>query len=150
MSFFRWHRGATLASSALMEPISQAFVAEMERFAKRNHVSLIPFAKKPRQDDVAHEYLAQFTKAEGVLFIGKAQEKTPVFRTEKRRDPPTGQTDPWIVKSTAMVNHVSVSLVDEDFGPFLLKFCTDPLCGGPHNGSSVAQSVMWSSLFLRR
>jgi adenine-specific DNA-methyltransferase len=26
----------------------------------------------------------------------------------------------------------------------------DPLCGGPHNGSSVAHSVMWPSSFLRR
>ena len=26
----------------------------------------------------------------------------------------------------------------------------DPLCGAPHNGSSVAQSVMWPSSFLQR
>jgi hypothetical protein len=26
----------------------------------------------------------------------------------------------------------------------------DPLCGQPHNGSSVAHSVMWPSSFLRR
>ena len=26
----------------------------------------------------------------------------------------------------------------------------DPLCGAPHNGSSVAQSVMWPSSFLNR
>jgi hypothetical protein len=35
----------------------------------------------------------------------RAQAKTPVFRTEKRRNPQTGQTYLWIVKSTAMVNH---------------------------------------------
>jgi hypothetical protein len=29
-------------------------------------------------------------KPEGVVFIGKAQEKTPVFRTERRRNPQTG------------------------------------------------------------
>ena len=27
---------------------------------------------------------------------------------------------------------------------------TDPLCGGLHNGSSVAHSVMWPSSFLWR
>ena len=124
VGFFRWHRGATFASSVLMEPISRAFIADVERFAKRNHVPLITFAKKQRKDDVAHEYLAKFTQREGVLFIGKAQEKTPVFRTEKRRDPATGQTYPWTVKSTAMVNHFYVYFVDQDFGPCFLKFCT--------------------------
>jgi hypothetical protein len=42
------------------------------------------------------------------MFIGKAQETTPVFRTEKRRNPKTGQPYPWIVRSTAMVNHYYV------------------------------------------
>lgn len=140
VSFFRWHRGATFASSVLMEPISRAFVAEMERFAKRNHVPLITFTKQQRKDDVAHEYLAKFTQAEGVLFIGKAQEKTPALfmemrRTEKRRDPATGQTYPWMVKSTALVNHFYVYFVDEDFGPCFLKFCTKQtaLGGFPYN-----------------
>ena len=56
--------------------------------------------------------------------MGKAQEKTPVFRTEKRRNPQTGQTYPWIVRSTAMVNHYYFYCVDRDFGPFFLKFCS--------------------------
>jgi hypothetical protein len=59
-----------------------------------------------------------------VVFLGKAQEKTPVFRTEKRRSPKTGQPYPWIVRSTAMVNHYYIYAVDRDFGPFFLKFCT--------------------------
>ena len=42
---------------------------------------------------------------EGVLFVGKAQEKTRTFRTEKRRNPATGVVYPWIVRATAMVNH---------------------------------------------
>jgi hypothetical protein len=56
--------------------------------------------------------------------VGKAQEKTPVFRTEKRRNPETGRTYPWIVRTTAMVNHYYFYGIDEDFGPFFLKFCT--------------------------
>ena len=60
-----------------------------------------------RKDEAAWEHLATFPHTEGVLFVGKAQEKTPVFRTEKRRNPETGRTYPWIVKSTAMVNHDS-------------------------------------------
>ncbi len=56
--------------------------------------------------------------------VGKAQEKTPIFRTEKRRSPKTGLPYPWIVRSTAMVNHYYIYAVDRDFGPFFLKFCS--------------------------
>jgi len=58
-----------------------------------------------------------------VVFIGRAQEKTTVFRTEKRRNS-EGRTYPWIVKSTGMVNHYYFYCVDEDFGPFFIKFCS--------------------------
>ena len=59
-----------------------------------------------RKDDVAQEYLAKFEDEEGVLFIGKAQEKASVFRTEKRRDA-AGLMYPWIIRSTAMVKSTS-------------------------------------------
>jgi len=41
----------------------------------------------------------------GVVFIGKAQEKTSVFRTERRRSETTRATYPWLVRSTAVVNY---------------------------------------------
>ena len=63
------------------------------------------------------------TGEEGVLFVGKAQEKASVFRTEKRRDA-QGKTYPWIIRSTAMVNHYYVYIVDRDFGPLFIKFCS--------------------------
>lgn len=124
VSFFRFHRGMQFASSALMNPISATFIAAIETFAKVHKVPVLRFEKGQRKDDVQKEHLAKFQATEGVLFIGKAQEKTPVFRTEKRRNPQTGDTYPWIVRSTAMVNHFYVYAVDEDFGPFFLKFGT--------------------------
>jgi hypothetical protein len=124
VAFFRYHRGAVFASSALMDPISRAFVAAMERFAKAQDVPLFTFERGQRKDDVAAAYRARFTEDEGVLFIGKAQEKATVFRTEKRRHPQTGKTYPWIVRSTAMVNQYYVYAIDADFGPFFLKFCS--------------------------
>jgi len=48
--------------------------------------------------------LARFTGTEGVLFVGRAQEKTKLFRTEKRRDA-NGDSYPRIVASTGLVNH---------------------------------------------
>jgi hypothetical protein len=62
--------------------------------------ALIHFEKGQRKDDVAAAYRKKFTAEEGVLFIGKAQEKTPVFRTERRRNEQTGATYPWLVTST--------------------------------------------------
>ncbi|SPF43950.1 hypothetical protein SBA4_3140006 [Candidatus Sulfopaludibacter sp. SbA4] len=55
---------------------------------------IVPFEEGQRKDDVAAEYRKKFAAPEGVLFIGKAQEKTPVFRTERRRNEQTGATYP--------------------------------------------------------
>src|SRR5207244_9329933 len=49
--------------------------------------------------------------------------KVTVFRTDKRPDA-AGKKYPWIVKSTALVNQLYFYCMDEDFGPFFLKFCT--------------------------
>jgi hypothetical protein len=121
-SFFRFHRGHQFASSALMDPISKTFVAALEQFAKREHVPVIQFRKGERKDDIAAGQRKKFTKEEGVVFIGKAQEKMPVFRTERRRNETTGATYPWLVRSTAMVNQFYIYCVDREFGPFFLKF----------------------------
>jgi hypothetical protein len=123
-AFFRSHRRQPFASSALMAPISHAFVAAIEAFAAAQGVPLITFAKGQRKDEVMAAHLARFPGAEGVLFVGKAQEKARVFRTAKRRNPRTGQAYPWLVPSTAMVNHYYFYAVDGDFGPFFLKFCS--------------------------
>jgi hypothetical protein len=122
--FFRFHRGHPFVSSARMDPISKAFVAALEDFAKREKIPVMQFRKGQRKDDVAAEQRKKFTKAEGVVFIRKAPEKTPVFRTERRRKDKTGVSYPGLVRSTAMVNHFYIYCVDHEFGPFFLKFCT--------------------------
>jgi hypothetical protein len=122
VGFFRFHRGHTFASSVLMKRITDEFVKRLERFAREGNIPVISFEKGQRKDDVAKEYLARFKAQEGIVFIGKAQEKVPAFRTERRRDPKSGQSFPWIVRSTAMVNQYYCYGLDEDFGPFFLKF----------------------------
>src|SRR6266849_4039166 len=123
--FFREHRGLPVPSAAVMSPMSRNFVAKLEGYAAQHEVPLVQFRKGQRKDDVMAEHLPsrarhrqpaggdghvmaehlrKFQREEGVVFIGKAQEKTPVFRTEKRKSPTTGRPYPWIVRSTAMVN----------------------------------------------
>ena len=124
--FFRAHRGQPFASSALMEPISRAFVGAIERFVAEQDVPLVTFLKGQRKDDLAKAHLARFIRAghdEGVLLVGKAQEKAAVVRTVKRRTA-DGRSYPWLIPSTAMVNHYYFYGVDRDFGPLFLKFCS--------------------------
>jgi hypothetical protein len=120
--FVRCHLGLPVVSTAAVAPRSRAFIAAVEAFAEREGVDLLTFEKGVRKDDVAHEYLARFRGREGVLFIGKAQEKVKVFRTERRTNRQTGFTYPWVVPGTAMVNQYYFYLVDADFGPLFLKF----------------------------
>lgn len=122
--FFRERRGFRFASAATMAPMTKAFVAAMESFIQAENLPVVTFTKGQRKDDIAAEYRAKFKGEEGVLFIGKAQEKTTVLRTVQRRNPSTGESYAWLTKSTAMVNHYYVYAVDRDFGPFFLKFCS--------------------------
>jgi len=124
VGFFRHHRGMPLPSAALMKPMSRGFVGALEGFAGRHRIPVVQFRKGERKDAIMAERLRHFRREEGVVFIGKAQEKAPVFRTEKRLNPSTGKPYPWIVRSTAMVNQYYVYAVDRDFGPFFLKFCS--------------------------
>jgi hypothetical protein len=122
--FFREHRGQPLPSAALMSPMTRRFVAQLEDFVSERQIPVVQFCKGQRKDEVMAEHLRRFTAEEGIVFVGKAQENTPVFRTERRRNPRTGQPYPWIVRRSAMVNNYYVYAVDRDFGPFFLKFCS--------------------------
>jgi hypothetical protein len=119
--FLRDHYGRGAVSSHQMKEITERFLGGIDRFAHDHGIPIIRFEKGQRKEDVAAQYLAGFAETEGVLFIGKAQEKVRTFRTEGRRNE-RGETYPWIVESTAMVNQYYFYGVDADFGPFFLKY----------------------------
>ena len=121
--FLKTQLNCRVPSTAMVAPMSYAFVEAIEQFVQTEGLDLVTFQKGQRKDDVAHQYLAKFAGAEGVLFVGKAQEKASVFRTEKRCDT-AGKKYPWIIRSTAMVNHYYVYILDKDFGPLFVKFCS--------------------------
>jgi hypothetical protein len=122
--YLRGHLGQRFASTVTVAPKTEAFVADIDRFVARTGVDLVSFGKHQRKDDITQQYLRTLRACEGVLYVGRAQEKARVVRTERRHDPRTGMTYPWVVDSTAMVNHFYFYCVDEDFGPFFLKFCS--------------------------
>ena len=107
-----------------MSPMTRGFVAALEDFVARQGIPLVQFERGQRKDAVMAEHLWRFGREEGVVFVGRAQENTPVFRTERRRSPTTGRPYPWIVRRSAMVNNYYIYAVDRDFGPFFLKFCS--------------------------
>ena len=115
--------GLPIASTAPLGQITERFSKDVRGFARRHQIRWVDFVKGQRKDDVMHERLAAFGASEGVVFIGRAQEKTNLFRTEKRRNA-AGQAYPWIVKSTGVVNHFYFYCLDADFGPFFVKFCS--------------------------
>lgn len=124
LKFIRIHRGHPVASTAMVEPISRRFVESIEGYVRDHDIPMITFAKEQRKDDIANQYRSAFTQQEGVVFVGKAQEKCTVYRTEKRHNPRTHKSYAWIVKSTALVNHYYFYCLDRNFGPFFLKFCS--------------------------
>jgi hypothetical protein len=77
---------------------------------------MITFEKGQRKDDIANQRRAAFTQDEGVVFVGKAQEKYTVSRTEKRHNPRTRKSYAWIMKSTALANHYYFYCLDRNFG----------------------------------
>jgi len=121
--FVKNQLGAIVPSTHVVAPLSERFVAAIEQFVKAEQLDLVTFEKHQRKDDVAQTYRARCDGEDSVLFVGKAQEKASVFRTEKRRDA-QGKTYPWIIRSTAMVNHYYFYILDRDFGPIFIKVCS--------------------------
>ena len=122
--FFQKVRGKPVPSSALMAPMTRNFVAAIERFAEQEGVELVAFKRRERKEERMREHLRRFSAGEGVLFVGKAQEKARVMRSEAGTHEPTGRRCLRLAHSTAMVNHYYFYLVDDDFGPCFLKFCS--------------------------
>ena len=62
--FFVGHRGHHYASTALMDPMTKAFVVGIHGFVAARGLELVSFGKE-RKDDVAQQFLARFTGSEG-------------------------------------------------------------------------------------
>ena len=124
LGYIQRQLGLPIASTAPLGKITDAFSAAMRRFARDQQVPWVDFIKGQRKDDLAQQFLGKFTQDEGVLFVGRAQEKAGVWHTQRRYNPATGGSYAWLVRSTAFINFFYFYCVDADFGPFFLKFGT--------------------------
>lgn len=145
VGFIREHLGMRVASTAVLGERTQRFYAAIRKFAAERGIEIVDFAPRQRKDDVMKEKLAGFLaagKTEGVVFIGRAEEKARVFGTHRRRDA-EGKAYPWIGKETRVVNHWYFYCYDACAGPFFLKYCgyfpyTGKLC---LNGNEYAKAT---------
>jgi len=125
VGFIRGHLGMPVASTAVLASRTEAFYAEVKAFAAGNGIEIVEFASGQRKDDVMRERLAAFLaagRAEGVVFIGRAQEKASVFATTRRRNA-DGSSYPWITRASRVVTHWYFYCYDSCAGPFFLKYC---------------------------
>ena len=74
-----------------MAPITEAFVANIHHFINARGLDLVSFGKG-EDKDARIEYLAAFDGKEGVLFVGRAQEKAWAFHTRSAGTRPPGRS----------------------------------------------------------
>ncbi len=94
----------------------------MKAFAQTHHILVVRFAKGQRKDDVAAAYRRKFTAAEGVVFIGVAQEKMTGFKARKET---LGKHVRFqFSRQSVFVKVYYFYLQDADFGPAFIKVGT--------------------------
>jgi len=123
--FVRGYLGHRFASTKQVAQMTEAFVESIMQFGLDHKIDLVRFKKGQRKDHVMQARLRAFKKKhqQGVVFIGVAQEKARVPRTVRKAFG-NGGTIPWINYSSANVNFYYFYCLDEDFGPFFIKFCS--------------------------
>jgi hypothetical protein len=123
--FVRGHLGYRFASTKQLAEMTEAFVESIMQFTLDHKIDLVRFQKGQRKDDVMQARVRAFKKKyqAGVVFIGVAQEKARVPRTVRKAFA-KGGTIPWISYSSANVNFYYFYCLDQDFGPFFIKFCS--------------------------
>ena len=115
--------GLPVASTAPLARITDAFDTAVHRFARDHEVPWVDFAKGKRKDDVMHEHLADSRPPKGFCSSVGRRRRPSCFAPRSAATPtapPTRGSWPlpgWSTTSTS-------TCVDDDFGPFFLKFCS--------------------------
>lgn len=118
------HRRQAIASPALLGQMTQEFVRQITAFAEAHDIPLVHFEKGKRKEEVASSYYRNFTSEEGVVFIGVAQERANAFRSSKQKREGGGVPFFEFYRGSVCVNHYYFYILDRDFGPGFIKFCS--------------------------
>lgn len=123
--FLRWQRGFVIPSSAAFGQIGRAYVTEIHRWAKAQHIPIRYFKKGENKEQIARPLIdAAATKGgDGrVVLVGIAQEKASIWRSRKAKGQehvahPHMEWD----RQMAFINHFYFYLWDPEFGPAFWK-----------------------------
>jgi hypothetical protein len=121
--FLEHHLGNPIPSPALLRPLHDRFVRDVTTFADAGKIPVVHFERGQRKDDVAAEHRARFTQAEGVVFIGVAQERASAFKARKLTGSERGVLFEFSRQSVA-VNHYYFYVQDREWGPAFVKVGT--------------------------
>ena len=125
---FLLNRGYRIPSPAGLGHNHDRLIGEIDRFIAAHDVPVVTFAKRDRKEDVARPFLAGAEREgrEGVVLVGKAQERVMGWRGFKDRADPRGQKGhPHFVyrRQALFVNHFYFYVWDRDWGPAFFKLC---------------------------
>jgi len=122
--FLHGQRGFFIPSSAAFGKIGDAYIAEVEKFAKASGIPVCHFAKGEKKEQTARPYIeaAAARGASAVALIGIAQEKAVVWRSWPGKGQ-RGKAHPHMEwgRQMAFVNHYYFYVWDAEWGPAFWK-----------------------------
>lgn len=121
--FLRDHRGNPVVSPALLGQIGDRFDKEVKRFVAEHEIPVVRFERGQRKDDIANRRRKERGNAEGVVFLGIAQERCKSFKGTKSVLP-SGAVHFDFSRQSVFVNHLYFYLEDREWGPAFLKIGT--------------------------
>ena len=126
--FLAQQRNSPIPSPAMLGKMTREFVNEVEDFAAREGMPMIAFERKnrknrkERKEKVAAKIRGQAPLADGVNFVGVAQEKQTAFKARTIHN--NGRVAFEYSRQSAYVKHFYFYLEDAEFGPAFIKVGT--------------------------
>ena len=122
VNFIRQQFNWSIPSPKAMYELTEKFKTAVETFAQEMGRDLYIFSKGEDKDEVARQHAELFGIREGIVLIGKAQEKTNAFRSKRQdRD---GKVWFNYFRQNVQVTHFYFYIMDKDFGLCFIKVCT--------------------------
>lgn len=118
--FLGQHLGNPVPSPALFPRLRRRFDRDLERYVQEREIPIVPFERRDRKDDIAAKRRAGFSKPEGVVFLGLAQEKMSSFKT-RRQPQHRGVPHFDFNRQSVFVKHHYFYVQDRAWGPAFIK-----------------------------
>ncbi|MGH7746699.1 MAG: hypothetical protein ACREQ5_18380, partial [Candidatus Dormibacteria bacterium] len=122
---FLAHRGYPIPSPVGFAHIHERLIEQINAFAAASGIEVVRFQRGACKEDIARPFLdaAQRDGTEGVVFIGKAQERLPGAWRGFRRGGSDSHPHFVYCRQTLFVDHYYFYVLDREWGPGWIKPC---------------------------